>query len=88
MTCRFLKKTYIRMRGREETRESCSQGVHSWDMPAKCGSCSMREEDHALACAVCGRPMPDGRAQAWIGGLPYCEECVKDLLGIPEGGSE
>lgn len=85
MTCLFLKKTYIRMRGREETRISCAQGIPTRELPARCDDCSMRNEDHAIVCIKCGRTMENGRAQAWIEGKPYCTECIKDLLDIPDG---
>lgn len=83
MTCLFSKKTFIRMRGREETRISCTQGIHTWDLPARCDDCSMRYEDHAIVCEKCGLVIENGRAQAWIGGFPYCAKCVKEILGIP-----
>ena len=85
MTSKFLKTTYLRMRGREETHISCRQGVPTRDLPSKCDDCAMREEDQPLVCAKCGMPIPDGRAQAWIGGAPHCSECVRDLLDIPQG---
>lgn len=85
MTCLFQKKTHLRMRGREEVRISCAQGVHTWDLPKRCDDCSMRSEDCAIACAECGRMMPDGRAGAWIGGRPYCSECAERMLDVPDG---
>ena len=85
MTCRFLKRTYLRMRGKEETRIACSQGVPTWDLPSRCEDCAMREDNQVLVCAQCGKMMPDGRAKAWIGGSPYCSECADGMLDVPDG---
>ena len=86
MTCLFQKKTYLRMRGKEEVRISCTQGVYTWDLPKKCDDCSMRSEDTVVVCFNCGLVIENGHAQAWIGGHPYCAKCVKEILNAPDGG--